>query len=685
MARNLSSVALLSISLVLLSAHHVAGSEVSTSSIERIVSDSGALPGHRKIESQKLSPGQTLRGELAGGDLASYAMPLERGQFLFARVMQRGVDLVVTVRHPSGRLLAESDLLAEGPEFISLTSDTTGVYQVELRPFYPLASRGSYLVQVLKLRPAAQALPGKVDQLFAEFDQSWMPGAAVVVLQDGEIVHGNTFGMADLEGDLPLTSKTPISICSIGKQFTAFAIALLADRGQLGLDDDIREHLPWLPDFGHRITIRHLIHHTSGLREIHDLWELSEATRNPLRRGDFRRFVQRQRELNFPPGEQYLYCNTGYILLGEIIEAVTGLPFIEWMRANVLDPLGMHDTHFYRDVDALPDEFAWSYYIGPGGGFRRYEMRPAWYVGAGNVFTSAEDMGRWLLHLEDPWICSRRVIERMARGGKLENGEPSSYAFAQDRQSYRGLPVLEHGGGGWGYRAFIMRFPERRFATLVVSNFVYGAVFTRARRIVDLFLSEHFTEAKPDDEYVNRRRAIAIDPGLLDTFTGSYRQASGSIASIEREGDRLVGQIAGLDRLALYPESATSFFVKEADLRISFEVGGLERAAGFTVLSAADTVVYARDGGTRGDGPDLGAYKGRYISEELEARYVVLLEENAIWVKLPSGTKIPCTHVHGDLFRCPQFTIEFDRDGKSRVTGFRVTCERSLNIRFLRQ
>jgi CubicO group peptidase (beta-lactamase class C family) len=626
-----------------------------------------------------------VRGELAGGDVTSYVIRLQRDQFLFARVIQLGLDLVVTTLHPSGHVLAETDLLTEGPEFISLTSDIAGAYQIDLRPFDPLASRGSYLLQVLKQPSAAQTLPGKVDQLFAELDETWMPGAVVVVLKDGEIVHTNAFGMADLEGKVPLTTTTPINICSIGKQLTAFAIALLADRQQLGLDDDIRDHLPWVPDFGHPITIRHLVHHTSGLREMDDLWSLADRTGVPLPRSDVLWYVQHQQELNFPPGERYLYCNTGYILLGEIIEAVTGSPFIEWMHANVLDPLGMHDTHFYHDVEALPDGFAWSYRLGPNGGIQRYEMFPAWYVAAGNVFTTAEDLERWLLHLEDPSICSHRLIEQMAQGGKLNNGESTSYAFGQDRQTYRGQSVLEHGGGGWGYRSYIMRFPEHRFATIVVSNFVYGKAFTRARQITDLYLSAHLKDAKPDDEYVNRRRAIAIDPDLLDTYAGTYQQSSGATATVTRQGSQLLAQIAGLDRLTLYPDSASSFFIKEADLRVVFDIEGREHAVRLTVLSPADTVTYTRNGGARTDGPDLADYVGRYVSEELDVQHVILLENKRIWVRSPSGARAPCTHVHGDLFRNPYSTMEFDRDERSRVVGYRVSCERSRNIRFHRQ
>jgi len=543
--------------------------------------------------------------------------------------------------------------------------------------------RGSYAVSVLELRPAARGLEGKVDQLFAELDQSWTPGAAVVVLDNGKIVHINVFGMADLEGEQPLTARTPINICSIGKQLTAFAIALLADQNQLNLDDDIRKHLSWVPDFGAPITIRHLIHHTSGLRELDDLWALSERGQEPFTRGDFRECVKRQQDLNFAPGEQYLYCNTGYVLLGEIVEQVTGVPFIDWMNDNVLQPLGMNDTFIYYDVNAIEGEFAWSYYVGPNGQFERYEMVPAWYVGAGNVFTTAEDFARWLLNLEDPWICSRRIVEQLAQPGPLNSGEVTTYAFAQDRQIYRGVPVLEHGGGGWGYRSYIMRFPEFRFATLVVSNFVYGKVFTRARDVTDLYLGRHFKEPPPDDEYVNRRRAVAVDPALLDGYTGIYRKSSGRTVSVTRRGDQLFAEVAGLNNVGLYPDAAGSFFIKESGMTFAFD-GTNRPASAVTVFTVADTSYCVRVDGTGPETPEAAAYLGSYFSPELEVSYTVESRGGRISLRFPKGTEVPISHVHDDLYRGSYFTIEFDRDEESRITGFRVSCERSLDIRFRR-
>ena len=684
MVRHLSFVFLIFFPLLFSLSCRVPRTEIQPATVETNGNGSGEFSGCTGAEASVLEPGRTGRGELAGGDMDSFAVPLEDNQFLFARVMQLGVDLVVSARHPDGSLMTEIDNLPDGPEFVSLTSDTPGFYTIELRPFYPLAGRGVYFIQVLKQQPAAGTLHGEVDQLFAEFDESWMPGAIVVILRDGEIVHSNAFGMANLEEELPLTVTTPINICSIGKQFTAFAAALLSDRGRLGLDDDIRDHLPWLPDFGHRITVRHLIHHTSGLRELDDLWTLRGGTRSSLRRSDFRWYVERQKELNFPPGEEYLYCNTGYILLGEIVEAVTGIPFIEWMHAEVLKPLGMHDTFFFHDVEKIRGRFAWSYFVGPDGDFQRYEMQPAWYVGAGNVFTTVEDIKRWLLHLDEPRICSSRITEQMNRSGKLANGEPISYAFAQDSRNYRGLPVLEHGGGGWGYRSYIMRFPEQRFTVLVVSNFVFGRSFSLSRRISDLYLEEYFTGGKPDDEYVNRRRALAVDPGKLDRCTGTYRQSSGAIAVIARGGNSLTAFVAGLDPLVLYPGSDKSFFIKEADLQIIFDPAGPEEAAGLTIQSPTDTVFYSRIDPAGIAEPVFTAYEGRFTSEELDVQYSVSPGTNGIVVRTPGSSTIPCTHVHDDLFRCPRFIIEFDRNDQSRVDGFRISCERSRNIRFVR-
>jgi len=638
-----------------------------------------------------LAPGHPARGSIAGDARASYAFPMEAGEFVLIRVLQLSVDVVVTAYHPDGHVLREVDALTDGPEFIALTSETAGTYRIDIRPFDPGSPPGEYLAEILKKRKAAENLSGRIDEVFAEFDEVSMPGAIVAVVQDGKILHTAAYGMADLEQGKALTPSTPVNICSIGKQLTAYAIAFLADRGQLGLDDDVRSHLPWVPDFDHRITIGDLIHHTSGLRELDDLVHVADEWNEPLRHEDVLSYVRRQRELNFPPGTDYLYSNTGYVLLAEVVESVTGQSFPEWAQTNIFEPLGMHDTFFWHDPAAVERSIAWSYELGPGGGYRRVDMLPIWYVGAGNMYASAADLGRWLQHLDNPRICPPRVVAAMSRGAELENGETTRYAFAQDRQTYRGLSILEHGGGGWGYQSHVLRFPEQRFSVIVASNFIYGRAYSRAREVADLLLADHVLAEKPGDEYVNRRRAVAVAPGRLARMVGKYRPEGGAPASITMEANGLFIQFAGHDRVRLHPSSSATFFFKEADVQIEFtpERGA---AASFRVITPADTVTYVRMDSaaareTMGVRVDLA---GSYLCPELGVRYRVSPGCEGVRLGLPHGDTIDCPLVGVDRFHHVRgstelFSIAFDRDEDSRVTGFRLTSQRSRNIQFLKE
>lgn len=646
-------------------------------------------PQSSASEFQRIDFDRPAHGALQGSACASYTLPMETGEFILLRVFQQDLDLVISARHPDGHIISEVDALTEGPEFLALTSEAAGVYRIDLRPFDPGSPRGKYVIQVLTRRRAAESVPDKVDEVFAEFDGRSMPGATVAVVQDGQVIHCGAYGMADLERRKELTPSTPVNICSIGKQLTAFAIALLADRGRLGLKDDLRLYLSWIPDFGHPITIWDLIHHTSGFRELDDLVHVADKWNEPLRRNDVLSYIRRQRELNFPPGTDYLYSNTGYILLAEVVKAVTAQPFPEWARANILEPLGMHDTFFWHDPGEVRREMAWSYELAPGGGYQRIDMLPMWYVGAGNVYSSAADLGRWLQHLDDPQICSPQIVALMAQGAELKNGETTHYAFAQDRQTYRGLQILEHGGGGWGYQSHVLRFPEQRFSVMVASNFIYSRACARARQVADLFLADRFLAEKPDDEYVNRRRAISLEPGCLAKLVGSYQPEAGAPTSVTMEANRLFIQFAGFDRSWLHPSSETSFFVKESDVQIEY-AGGEGPAASFCLHTPVDMVEYVRiNAAVKNRKEDHTDLAGSYHCPELNVLYRVSAADDRVRLGLPRGDTVDCPWVGAGRFHhirgnTELFTIEFDRVAGSRVTGFRLTSQRSRNIRFFK-
>jgi hypothetical protein len=305
-------------------------------------------------EARTLVRGQAVEREIAAGETHRYRVDLETDQFLFVAVEQQGIDLVVRVLGPSGEELDEVDSPngSWGLEAVAFFPSGSGIHQIEVAPLEEEESEsGGYEITLERLEPAATTESGRVDQLFAQWDRAGSPGASVAVARGDSVLFEKGYGYAQLEYGIPITPATIFHVASVSKQFTAFAIAMLANQGKLSLDDDIREHLPYVPDFGVAITPRHLIHHISGMRDQWNLlalagWRLDDV----ITKEQVIRLVERQQELNFEPGAEYLYCNTGYTLLADIVEHITGQPFPEWMAENVFQPLAMNSTHFHDDM-----------------------------------------------------------------------------------------------------------------------------------------------------------------------------------------------------------------------------------------------------------------------------------------------------------------------------------------------
>ena len=235
----------------------------------------------------------------------------------------------------------------------------------------------------------------KIDSLFMGWTEANHPGGSIGIMKNGSVIYSKAFGLASLEYQIPNTVETIFNVGSVSKQFTAMGIVLLQERGLLSVDDDIRKYLPDMPDFGHKITIRHMLHHTSGMRSLHAMlglagWRDDDSRTNE----DLYRFMLKQKDLNFIPGDEYLYCNTGYMLMVNIIENVTKEKFPQWMKINVFNPLGMKDTYAEDRYDRIVPNNATSYYNTGDGFFRAVEY---WgYVGSGNVHSTTSDLLIWL-------------------------------------------------------------------------------------------------------------------------------------------------------------------------------------------------------------------------------------------------------------------------------------------------
>jgi CubicO group peptidase (beta-lactamase class C family) len=315
------------------------------------------------------------------------------------------------------------------------------------------------------------APPGaQVDTLFAQWDKPDSPGCALAIVKDGRIVHARGYGMADLEHDVRITPASVFYVGSLSKQFTAMTIALLAQQGTLALDHDIRNYLPELPAYETPITIRHLIHHTSGLPEYMPL--LARAGWRPdapFGNRDVLDIVAREHQLNFRPGERFSYSNTGYTLLALIAERAAGVGLAELADARIFSPLGMKATHFHGDATRLVQQRAYAYELSPSGVLRLAPPVPT-RVGAGGIFTTVEDLARWDQNFYDGRVGGQPLIRQITTPGTLNSGRPLDYAFGLEVRDYRGLRVVEHGGDLVGYHAYLTRFPERHLSVICLCN-----------------------------------------------------------------------------------------------------------------------------------------------------------------------------------------------------------------------
>ena len=557
---------------------------------------------------------------------------------------------------------------------------------MRIRSFLAFSFLCCCLVTTAPAQNVEDPLTKKVDGLFATWDKPESPGAAIAVIKDGAVVYKRGYGSANLEYNVPITPQTVFHVASVSKQFTAFAITLLANQGKLSLDDDIRKHLPEVPDFGKKITIRHLIHHTSGLRDQWTLlgmagWRLDDV----ITKEHIMKMVRHQKELNFDPGAENLYSNTGYTLLAVIVERVSGQSFREYTEANIFKPLGMTNTHFHDDHERIVKNRAYSYSsAGGGAGFKAAPLNYA-NVGATSLFTTAEDLARWVINFEDKKIGGVDVIKQMQQQGVLNSGKQLGYAFGLGIGPYRGLTTVGHAGGDAAYRSFAFWFPDQRFGVVVLSNFGSLNPQQMAMRIADLYLADKLAP-EPPKPTVAERTAVKVDPALLEAYAGRYLLDGRTLVTITKEGDKLMGQAAGQSKSEMIPQSETTFFVKEANSEVTFERDEKGNVVRFMMKSGSQNLS-AKRLNPQATAAQLNEFAGDYFSPELGTSYTLVVKDGKLVAQHRRHDDITLTELEGDLFSGNRWffqTVQFTRNSEKRITGFRLTSGRVRNLRFER-
>jgi len=364
----------------------------------------------------------------------------------------------------------------------------------------------------------------EVSAIFADLDRDDGPGAAVGVLLDGEVVHRAGYGMANLDHGIPITPQTVFDIASISKQFGAMSALLLEGEGRLDFDADVRDYVPEVPDFGPVITPRHLVHHTSGIRDWPHAMLMGGVTYTDVISFEkILRMLYRQEDLDFAPGSEYSYSNTGYNLLARTIEVQSGQSFRAYTQDRIFGPLGMENTHFSDDYLEIVPGRAESYTPAEGGGYRR-SINQLTALASSSLNTTMDDFLLWMTNYETGDVGGSAVLERMVEPGTLNNGERQSYAYGLTVGEYRGLPTFGHGGSWAGFRTNVMRFPEQNLSVVVFCNVSDCDPAGRAQRVAEVFLEDRMGPPAEETPGGNEtEEAPTLTARQLRAYEGTYR------------------------------------------------------------------------------------------------------------------------------------------------------------------
>ncbi len=533
------------------------------------------------------------------------------------------------------------------------------------------------------LASPAFAADTDIDALFSAWSKPDSPGAVLAVIKDGKVVRRGAYGMADIEREAPNKASTPFHVASVSKQFTAFAIYLLAQDGKLGLDDDIRKYLPELHDFGRTITIRQLISHTSGLRDQWNLlalagWRLEDV----ITENDVLRVVSAQKTLNFTPGREHLYCNTGYTLLGIIVKRVAGTSLAAFTKERMFDPLGMTHTHFHDDYQTLVNGRASSYARGRDGKWQYVALSYS-NVGATSLFTTVDDLALWDQNFYDGKVGGKALLAQLQTKGKLAGGREIDYAGGLAIGQYRGLDIVEHSGGDAGYRSNIVRFPKEHLSVVILSNAGDLNAPGLSRQVADAYLGTN-AEPLPVASAKIEQKEIKLDPQRLDALVGDFALTPSFVISFTKENERLMTQATGQPKFPLFPSSERTFFLKVVEAQFTFDAPGPDGIVnGGTLHQNGQDHPARRVKATVLSDEELRARSGTFYSAELNVIYQISQKDGTLVLHHPRDD-MALSAISATTFNAP-FPIgkvEYRCDAKRACNSFSINNGRVRNLVF---
>ena len=539
----------------------------------------------------------------------------------------------------------------------------------------------------------------RLDLIFEPWSARGAPGCAVSVMRGGDILLAKGYGAANLEYDVPITPTSVFHVASVSKQFTAMAVALLVADGQVSWDDDIRRHVPELPDFGDTITLRHLAHHTSGIR---DQWSLLQMAGwrwggDVITQGDVLDLLSRQTSVHFRPGNDYLYSNSGYTLLAVVVERVSGRTLREFTSARLFEPLGMTQTTFRDDHTMLVRNRAYAYEADRAGGYR-LSIPDFAVVGASSLFTTVEDLARWNRNFRTGEVGGRDVLRQLQQRGALAGGARISYGFGLVHGVHRGRSTIGHGGTDAGYRSEFLRFPDEDLGVAVLCNVRTADPGRLARDAADVFLTSaadtavsRRTRNRPNPPAARSADGdsarAAPDRSALAALAGYYRRPENDIPLqiVARADDLLLVEGGSGRPLRPLPDGRSSadgrFRIAGTTAVATFEPGGA-RGGPTLRLSGSMRGVYTHAAPVvRLPAERLAEYAGSYHSDDLDVRYLFREEDRRLVLSHRKLGRIRLVPTFEDAFYGGGWYFTFRRESEE-VTGFTMSTSRAWKIPF---
>ncbi|HEY2171688.1 MAG TPA: serine hydrolase domain-containing protein [Candidatus Angelobacter sp.] len=538
--------------------------------------------------------------------------------------------------------------------------------------------------QTNSLPASSQTIQQQVDKIFASLDKRDSPGCALAVLKHGTALYKRGYGMADLEHGIPISPNTVFQIGSASKQFTAMAVILLAEEGKLSLEDSVRKYIPELPDYGPPITLRHLMYHTSGLRNLFVLRQLAGwRWGDVVDRNNDLDLISRQRAPNFKPGDEHAYTNTGYFLLGEVVQRVSHQPFPEFMKGRIFDPLGMKDTVAAEGPEPLIHNRAMAYSSVPGGFKNNLTLSET--LGDSNIYTTIEDMARWDENFYQAKVGGPHGIAEMITPGLLNNGENGRYGGGLNVTTHKGLPMIWHSGNS-SYRAEYLRFPDQHFSVICLCNSWLEDPSDLARRVADLYLADverpepapvsaELAKAIPKIEESARASAVPLAAEKLQAFAGSYLiRDTLSVRRIFLDGSKLMAERGRGISSELVPTGEHSFLMLGVPERVEVTFSAGSAGTQQIAIAAPGRKPIVADRVDPAVAADMKPYEGNFWNSDVGEIVKITGREGKLWLETKRNAEFELQPVAADIFKNQWFgKITFNRDKQGSVTSFTMS------------